>query len=111
MTKSEIDRKYKTSNKGATRRRLQRAERRRTDPEYRRKLKEQAKRHRLNNGDKSRARNLLHHATNRGKIKSKPCMICGDSKSQAHHPNYLDPLNVIWFCFKHHREVQHGQQV
>lgn len=32
-----------------------------------------------------------------------PCCICGQ-KAQAHHHDYNKPLDVIWFCSKHHAE-------
>ena len=43
-----------------------------------------------------------------GKIKRGPCVVCGDSKTQAHH--YLGYArenwrNVQWLCPKHHKEA------
>jgi hypothetical protein len=109
--KSEIDRKYKTSPHGAERRRLQRAERRKNDPQYREKLRAQWNRHALRCEDKARARRLMAHAIHRGKIVRGSCEICGATGAQAHHDDYLNPLKVTWLCFKHHREVAHGQRV
>ena len=43
----------------------------------------------------------------RGKIKKHPCFICGDKNSQMHHDNYNKPLEIIWFCRKHHMEKKH----
>jgi hypothetical protein len=34
----------------------------------------------------------------------KPCTICGEIKSEGHHPDYTKPLAVIWLCKKHHHE-------
>lgn len=38
----------------------------------------------------------------------KPCEVCGDPNSQAHHDNYNDVLNVTWLCRRHHLE-KHGK--
>jgi hypothetical protein len=31
-----------------------------------------------------------------------PCEVCGNTKSQAHHPDYTKPDKVVWLCQKHH---------
>jgi hypothetical protein len=56
------------------------------------------------------ARQKLNRAIKSGLIIKKSCEICGDVNAQAHHNDYLKPLNVVWLCFKHHREA-HGQIV
>ena len=43
-------------------------------------------------------------AVKKGKLKRKPCRICGTEKVEAHHEDYSKPLKVLWFCRKHHRE-------
>lgn len=45
------------------------------------------------------------------KLERKPCEVCGESNSQAHHNDYDKPLNVRWLCSKHHREwhKEHGE--
>lgn len=50
-----------------------------------------------------KARTILNHAIRDGKLKRKPCQVCGE-KAEAHHDDYSKPLEVKWFCFKHHRE-------
>ncbi len=52
------------------------------------------------------ARQVVRAAIVAGYMKKKPCVICGDEKSQAHHPDYLDPFRVIWLCRKHH-DLEH----
>lgn len=37
-----------------------------------------------------------------GKINKKPCLVCNDPKSQAHHLNYFNPYFILWLCRKHH---------
>ena len=54
---------------------------------------------------KHRARNTLNRAVARGQIQKKPCRICKNEKSEAHHPDYNKPLDVVWFCRPHHASV------
>lgn len=54
--------------------------------------------------EKYKARYTLKNAVYSGKVKKENCKICGSEKSQAHHPDYSKPLEVIWLCVKHHRE-------
>lgn len=35
----------------------------------------------------------------------KPCEVCGDPNSQAHHDNYKEQLKVRWLCPVHHSQV------
>lgn len=60
-----------------------------------------------------RVRNVAWDKTTRaireGKLIKKPCEECGDLKSQAHHPDYSKPLEVVWFCRKHHLK-KHGKK-
>lgn len=32
-----------------------------------------------------------------------PCVICGSVDSEAHHPDYREPVKVVWLCRKHHK--------
>jgi len=56
------------------------------------------------NPDKFRASKLLHSAIRNGTIKRRPCVTCGAAKADGHHEDYKKPLEVIWYCRKHHRE-------
>lgn len=34
----------------------------------------------------------------RGKLIQQPCRDCGSLKSEKHHPDYSQPLLVVWLC-------------
>ena len=64
--------------------------------------------------DLSRKRFLLKHpnilktwwktrdAIRRGDLIKEPCEVC-NKKGHAHHDDYTKPLQVRWFCNKHHK--------
>ncbi len=55
---------------------------------------------------KANARAYLNAYVNKGKIKKEPCVVCGEmEKVEAHHEDYDKPLEVIWYCRKHHIEL------
>ncbi len=64
--------------------------------------KKQDERYRQKYPEKIKAQEKLHGAIKCKKIKKESCVICGNKKSQGHHPDYLKPLEVIWLCQKHH---------
>lgn len=65
---------------------------------------------RAKNPEKNRARAMVGYAIKAGHLARGPCESCGTTiKVQAHHDDYLKPLQVRWFCFKCHREHAHGQ--
>jgi len=51
------------------------------------------------------ARSKLNHYLRDNHIKRPSCEKCGNNKAEAHHFNYNKPLDVIWLCFKCHREI------
>lgn len=53
---------------------------------------------------KNAARSLTKKLITHGIIKKENCKICNDPNSQVHHTNYSKPLEIIWFCAKHHRK-------
>lgn len=61
--------------------------------------------------DRASAHRKIADGLRHGKIQRQPCQFCGDTKSQAHHHDYSKPLDVVWCCFKCHREKMHGQTV
>ena len=46
----------------------------------------------------------LNYAVRTGKVKKFSCKICGNKKSEGHHENYGNPLDVIWLCKIHHED-------
>jgi hypothetical protein len=47
---------------------------------------------------KEKARRETKNALKRGTIKKNPCGKCGNTKVEAHHGDYRQPLKVIWLC-------------
>ena len=67
-------------------------QRRKNDPEY-------AKR--------EDARIIVNIMVRWGWMQRGPCAVCGIAdKVEGHHPNYDDPLSVVWLCRPHHR-IEH----
>lgn len=56
--------------------------------------------------DKAFARRCVSNAIRSGKLERSPCVTCGAVKVEGHHPDYSKPLDVIWLCNRHHREVE-----
>ena len=79
-------------------------------PHRKAKVIEYQRRRRERNPEKLIARQAIGNAVRDGRIVRKPCEVCGDPKSQAHHEDYSKPFDVKWLCFKHHREIGHGQK-
>lgn len=69
------------------------------------------KRLRARSPERYRARDAVGNALRDGRLVKSPCEVCGAVRVQAHHEDYSKPLDVRWLCFKHHREVEHGQVV
>lgn len=52
----------------------------------------------------------VNKAKKRGDLIQKPCLLCGEEKTEAHHPDYTKPLEVIWYCRKHHRIIDSSRE-
>jgi hypothetical protein len=74
------------------------------DPKRKLKVLEYQRKRRMAYPGKRKARYKINNAIRNGTIKIQPCSICGKAKVEAHHEDYRKPLNVIWFCRKHHLE-------
>jgi len=53
-----------------------------------------------------KARSVVNKLIRSGDMKKKPCATCGVTDNiEAHHPDYLKPEAVEWYCIKHHHEA------
>lgn len=57
-----------------------------------------------------RARELARQAIKTGTLTKQRCEVCGSENTVAHHDDYSKPLEVRWFCRKHHREIHDGMR-
>ena len=75
------------------------------------KLEYQKKRRQFSK-EKYKANTAVKNALYNGLLVKKPCEVCGNIKSEAHHPDYSKPLDIMWLCLKHHREwhKKHGNK-
>lgn len=58
---------------------------------------------RAENPQKVWAQRALRSAEKAGLVQKQPCKICGDPDSEAHHADYARPMDVDWYCRRHHR--------
>jgi hypothetical protein len=59
--------------------------------------------------ERKAARHAVDYALTAGRLKRELCVKCGD-KAQAHHEDYSRPLDVVWLCARHHRELHRNQR-
>ncbi len=57
------------------------------------------------NPDHLIATRIANNAVRDGRLQEHPCVVCGISPAQKHHPDYSKPLNIVWLCPKHHAEL------
>jgi hypothetical protein len=57
------------------------------------------------NAEKRKAHHKLNNALRDGKIYKLHCFVCGNEKTEAHHVHYDLPLDVVWLCDSHHKQV------
>lgn len=55
--------------------------------------------------ERRKASHAVNNALRNGSIQKLPCLICGSQKVEAHHPDYSRPLDVVWLCVEHHKEI------
>ncbi|MEY8829646.1 hypothetical protein AB9K34_14760 [Sedimentitalea sp. XS_ASV28] len=49
-------------------------------------------------------------ALRHGVLERQPCAVCRDPKTEAHHPDYERPYEVVWLCRKHHKALHAAQK-
>lgn len=54
---------------------------------------------------KERARMVITHLIEDGKLQRQPCEVCGAPNAEAHHEDYSRPRDVLWRCRPHHMEL------
>lgn len=60
---------------------------------------------------KKRARAIAGVYKKRGKLVPQPCEVCGGDHTEMHHPDYHQPLLVVWLCRRHHSELHRAQRI
>ena len=52
--------------------------------------------------EKISARLAVNYAIRKGVLTRGPCGVCGSSEVEAHHCDYMKPLDISWLCKEHH---------
>jgi len=55
--------------------------------------------------NRRKASHVVSNAVRDGSISKEPCIICGSTRVEGHHPDYDRPLDVVWLCVRHHKDV------
>jgi hypothetical protein len=86
---------------------LKERDRIRGQTEHRREqYRDQGRKSRERHKEKYAAHYLTSNAIRDRRLIRGRCEVCGsDEKVEAHHPDYMRPLEVRWLCFNHHREI------
>lgn len=75
------------------------------NPERKAKSAEIVKRYEKAFPERKLAHYSVSNAVRDGRLKRLPCFICGAEKTEAHHPDYSRPLDVVWLCTQHHKDT------
>ena len=54
---------------------------------------------------KAKARSLADWAVTKGELQQQPCASCGAPQSEKHHPDYQEPLLIVWLCHPCHMKL------
>ena len=67
-------------------------------------MREWRKKHPLTDEQKRRdnCRSYAGVYLRRRALTREPCFVCDGADVEMHHPDYAEPLNVVWLCRKHH---------
>ena len=58
-----------------------------------------------NGYSKDNVRRKVFIAVKKGVIKRENCKVCGKTGAEGHHSDYNKPLQVIWLCPIHHKDM------
>tara|TARA_R110000787_G_scaffold56390_2_gene129641 strand:- start:768 stop:1175 length:408 start_codon:yes stop_codon:yes gene_type:complete len=97
----ECTKKDSTKNRGKNLERIREYDRKRGNrqtPEYQRECRKK-------NPGKYKAQSAVNNAVRDKRLFKKPCEVCGEEKVHGHHEDYSKPLEVIWLCPIHHKEI------
>lgn len=50
------------------------------------------------------ARSAVRTGKANGTLVQQSCCCCGEKETEAHHPDYDSPLEVVWLCREDHRK-------
>ena len=73
-------------------------------PERKEKLRKRADEHLANHPRFREVKKIFREAMRLKKVIPQPCFICGE-KAEGHHPDYDQPLSVVWLCRSHHMQA------
>lgn len=65
---------------------------------------ESTKSYRRKYPEKHHAHMAVRRALLNGTLIKMPCQQCGELKTEAHHDDYSQPMEVLWLCKLHHAE-------
>ena len=66
---------------------------------------ENTKEYRRRYPERYKANGAVAAALKSVRLVKQPCACCGAADVEAHHPDYSRPLDVIWLCPLHHKEI------
>jgi hypothetical protein len=73
---------------------------------------EKRRRQKMKSTELGRRKIMAPHVTSyrikSGKLRREPCVICGNAKSQGHHPDYSKLDQVVWLCALCHTHLHMG---
>lgn len=78
---------------------------------HRDSMNESLKKYQARNPEKVAAWKIYKKALQSGKIVKQPCVVCNNPSAQGHHQDYSKPLEVVWLCRTHHKDVHFGRIV
>jgi hypothetical protein len=69
------------------------------------------KKYRMANRMKAKARSMVAHAVQSGRLARRPCVECCSTDGvEGHHEDYSKPLDVIWLCRTCHRALHESRK-